>query len=438
MIKITKINTPLGEMIAGATCDGLCLLEFSDRRMTLSGQEDLTKLLNTDIRKGHHKYLRQVKKEIKEYFGVRHCFLVSSGKAALTLILQALHDMYPERDKVLLPAFTCYSVPSAIVRAGLKMRLCDLEPRTMGFDLECFRGALANCNDSPNSKSERGKHLLAVVAAHLYGFAGCLSSLQDLIREAKIVLIEDAAQVMGGEWKRRKLGTLGDVGFFSLGRGKALSTTEGGVLITNRGDLAETIERRFRALPSYRNIELLSLFIRTFALFFFLKPGLFWVAKSIPSLQLGETIYDPHFKIRKMSSFQAGLARGWAKKLEEFWQKRAENSQKWISILEKRQGIQLFASKEFLPNMIRFPVKIEDKEKRERILAAGNQYGLGIMPSYPDSINGIRAIKDLFSGTEYPIAKEFSKKIITLPNHPLITQDDIRKVIGLLDTFVVQ
>ena len=65
---------------------------------------------------------------------MKHCFLVSSGKAALTLILQALKELHPERNEVLIPAFTCYSVPSSIVRAGLKVKLCDISPDTLDFD----------------------------------------------------------------------------------------------------------------------------------------------------------------------------------------------------------------------------------------------------------------------------------------------------------------
>src|SRR6185295_5908966 len=62
-------------------------------------------------------------RELKDYFGVKHCFLVSSGQAAFTLILLALKELSPGRDEVLIPAFTCYSVPAAIVRAGLRIRL---------------------------------------------------------------------------------------------------------------------------------------------------------------------------------------------------------------------------------------------------------------------------------------------------------------------------
>lgn len=68
MIKTTKINTPIGEMIAGATGDGICLLEFSEGRTIVSGLDDLAKLLESEVREGRNKHLRQLKKELKEYF----------------------------------------------------------------------------------------------------------------------------------------------------------------------------------------------------------------------------------------------------------------------------------------------------------------------------------------------------------------------------------
>lgn len=68
MIKTTKIITPIGEMIAGATKDGLCLLEFSDRQTPLPEFKVLEKFFGSEIKEGRHKYLRQSKKELKEYF----------------------------------------------------------------------------------------------------------------------------------------------------------------------------------------------------------------------------------------------------------------------------------------------------------------------------------------------------------------------------------
>ena len=71
MIKITKIETPLGEMVAGATDDGVCLLEFNDRRMLPTEYKDLIRLLKTTFEDGENKHLKTLKKQLKEYFDGR-------------------------------------------------------------------------------------------------------------------------------------------------------------------------------------------------------------------------------------------------------------------------------------------------------------------------------------------------------------------------------
>ena len=79
-------------------------------------------------------YQELLEKTLKDYFGVKHVFLVSSGKAAFTLILNALKSLSPEKTQVLIPAYTCFSVPSAIVKAGLDVALCDLSSTSYDFD----------------------------------------------------------------------------------------------------------------------------------------------------------------------------------------------------------------------------------------------------------------------------------------------------------------
>ncbi|MDQ1296971.1 MAG: AraC family transcriptional regulator [Bacteroidota bacterium] len=71
MIKTTIIKTPLGEMIAGATEDGICLLEFTDCRMLNAEYKDLTKLLNTSLEEGENRHLELLRKELAEYFDGR-------------------------------------------------------------------------------------------------------------------------------------------------------------------------------------------------------------------------------------------------------------------------------------------------------------------------------------------------------------------------------
>jgi AraC family transcriptional regulator, regulatory protein of adaptative response / methylated-DNA-[protein]-cysteine methyltransferase len=68
MIKTTKIETPLGEMIAGATDEGVCLLEFHDRKILPKEYKDLKKLLDTTLEEGENKHLKSLRKQLKEYF----------------------------------------------------------------------------------------------------------------------------------------------------------------------------------------------------------------------------------------------------------------------------------------------------------------------------------------------------------------------------------
>ena len=420
--------------------------------------------------------LERFKVELREYFGVKHCFLVSSGKAALTLILQALKELYPDRDEVLIPAFTCYSVPSSIVRAGLKVRLCDINPDTLDFDFDQLCNILSQCShgeaykntnelsdnnyelpslspqpatstqpylnhSDPSAKRSSSEavlppyvvsnRLLAIVPTHLFGLPADIDRVRELLGDPQIVIVEDAAQAMGGEWKGKKLGTLGDVSFFSLGRGKALSAVEGGIILTDRADIAEKIEGVLGGILRYSIKDLIRLAFNAVLLAVFLKPRFFWFPKSLPFLKLGETIYDPSFKIRRMSYFQAGLAKGWQKKLKEFKEKRAKNSRRWASFLQEDCMYRYRLENGNLPDLIRFPIRVDNESLRERILRGSEQQGLGIMPAYPDSIDGIQELKDGFQGQRLPISKKTVRKIITLPVHPFITERDVDEIAGL-------
>jgi len=77
MIKTTIIDTPLGEMTAAATKEGVCLLKFSEREKSAMEFEKLVLIFNTEIRQGTNKHLRSLKKQLKEYFkGKRKEFVV--------------------------------------------------------------------------------------------------------------------------------------------------------------------------------------------------------------------------------------------------------------------------------------------------------------------------------------------------------------------------
>lgn len=398
------------------------------------------------------KELERFQSELTEYFGVKHCFLVSSGKAAFTLILLALKELFPGRDDVLIPAFTCFSVPSSVVRAGLGIRLCDLQADSLDFDFAQLSAMLSeapppqteadpagDAGDSPVGTCHPSGHsggslkrLLAVVPTHLFGFPADVAGLRELIRDPGVTIVEDAAQAMGETVGRRKLGTLGDVSFFSFGRGKAFSVVEGGVILTNRDDLAERLNRLVGRLPRYGLLPLLKLIFQAVGLMMLIHPRLFWVPRSMPFLKLGETLFEKDFPIRKMSSFQAGLARNWREKIEKLRDVRKSKVNRWIAILEESStyGSSFLRSQSL--GLPRFPLRVCDTKKRETLLQESARMGLGIMPVYPTSINAIPELRGKIEGRAFSVAESCAREFVTLPTHGYLTEDDVTELSRLI------
>lgn len=370
--------------------------------------------------------LKRFKIDIEEFFKVKHSFFVSSGTAALTIILKAAHKINPDRDEIIIPAFTCFTVPSAIINAGLKIRLCDINPDTLDFDFNHMTKIL-----------HESKKVNCIIPTHLFGIPSDIQKLYTIVKDPKIIIIEDAAQAMGGIIGDQRLGSIGHAGFFSLGRGKALSTVEGGIIITNREDIALEIMSEVTKIPAPTFIDLIILFIKALLMVFLTRPSMFWLPKSLPFLKLGETLYTSCFKIKKMSSFQAGLAENWQKKLQKFNDHRLKVSTIWTSAT-KTVFLYNFDSKDNRINkMIRYPVMVKDKRLKTILLDKSSQLGLGIMCAYPYPINRIRDININFQGDKFPGAAKVARQLITLPNHPFVTHKDEKNILALISDNLV-
>ena len=171
--------------------------------------------------------LMQFKEAVRVRVGVRYCDFVSTGRAGLTLALLALKALDGgKRDEVVIPAYTCFSVPSSVIKAGLKVRLADVNPTTLDF----VPSALEKLD---------GSRVLAVVATNLYGLPSDLPSITRLAHDRGIYVVDDAAQCLGGQVGGRPSGTWGDVGIYSFDKGKNVTSIDGGVLLTNSDQVAE-------------------------------------------------------------------------------------------------------------------------------------------------------------------------------------------------------
>jgi dTDP-4-amino-4,6-dideoxygalactose transaminase len=357
--------------------------------------------------------------EVKDYFSVNHCWFLSSGKASLYVILSALKKINPERNKIVVPGFTCYSVPASILKAGFDPILCDIDMDSLDFSYGQLEKIV----------SEHGEKISAILSTHLFGLSSDVHRIKRIASQKGIKVIEDAAQSMGNSHNKRKHGTMADVGLFSLSRGKSFSTVEGGIIVTSNDEIALAIDSVYSVLPEYSIKQIGILIVYAFFLAVFIHPSLYWLPSSLAFLKLGETVFDTTFEIKKMYFFQIGLTSRWREKLEFFNQKRTENSRYWYEILTTKHVFKnavLFGSKN--NPCIRFPLMIFDSNLRKKFLEECKSQGVGVMPSYPDSIDGIEEIKGYVDNAGKGNAKKISSMMVTLPVHPY-TDGNVKKKI---------
>jgi dTDP-4-amino-4,6-dideoxygalactose transaminase len=355
------------------------------------------------ITRRKHRFKRET--EIKQYFGVRHVWSVSSGKAALTLVLLALKSL-SERKRVVIPAYTCFSVPSAIVKAGLEVALCDVDPVTFDFDLNCLR-------------SKIDENTLCVVPNHLFGIPSNLAPIVSLCETYGAYVVEDAAQAMGGVYNGRKLGTIGHAGFFSFGRGKNLTCGSGGILVSNSGEIAQAIEPLYAQLGTPGLLKNLQELFQLVLLAIFIHPALYWLPNGLAFLKLGETFFHKDFPLEKLSEIKAACLSNWLSHLKTTNRIRSENAACFHEFL-RQKNVSLAPAISYL----RFPLVTDSRTARDHLYALGRARGLGFSAMYPTPINEIEEISGYFDGQVYSAAKELSERLLTIPTHHLLTERD--------------
>ena len=359
------------------------------------------------------KYLEKLEGEIKEYFKIKHVFCVSSGKAALTLILLALKDV-SEKRQVIIPAYTCFSVPSAIVKAGLEIVLCDIDPGTFDFNYAAL-------------ESVTTKDTLCVVATHLFGIPAALERVGRLCRERGAFVVEDSAQAMGGQYKGKLLGTIGDVGFYSLGRGKNITCGSGGIIVTNNDTIAAALTKQYAKLKEPLLKEDLKNFLQTALMSFFIHPYLYWLPAGLPFLKLGQTFFYKDFSIGKLSSGKAAFLQNWQERLTEANRVRTETAAYF------RHEILLQTSRTTCLPYLRFPILVRDRQARDLLYSLSRKNGLGLSLMYPTAVNEIEELRATFQGKIFPQAKKVAETLVTLPTHHLLSENDKKVICDLLN-----
>ncbi len=165
--------------------------------------------------------------EFAAYCGTRYCVGVNSGTSALHLALLAA-GVKPG-DEVITVSYTFIATAAAIRYAGATPVLVEIEPRTCLIDPTKVEAAITS-------------RTRAIIPVHLYGQCADMDALNDIARRRNLVVIEDAAQAHGAQYKGRRAGSMGDLACFSFYPGKNLGAYgEGGAVLTNDAEHLQTL-----------------------------------------------------------------------------------------------------------------------------------------------------------------------------------------------------
>lgn len=173
------------------------------------------------------KYVEEFEVALQIYLGIKHAILVSSGTAALHLSLAALD--IKTGDEVIVPAFTFPATANVVELVGAKPVFVDVE-------LEDF------CINPTQIESKITEKTKAIILVHEFGQSADMKNILDIAHKHKLQIIEDAACALGTEFNNQKVGTFGTLGCFSFHPRKAITTGEGGCVVTNNIRLAENIK----------------------------------------------------------------------------------------------------------------------------------------------------------------------------------------------------
>lgn len=357
-------------------------------------------------------YVKVFEQEFSRYLDVRHTILVSSGRVALYLILKQLGINYG--DEVIVPSFTCPVVPSVLVGMGIKPIFVDVDAET--FNINPF--LIESCLTGKTK---------AVVATHIEGQPCDMGSINKIAVKYNLKIIEDCAQALGAEYNGRKVGSIGDVGYFSFAMGKQINTRGGGAIVTNNDYLAEEIRNIIAkyALPKRSGIikkfvfmYLVSLGVKYFLFNLFIFPLIYLsnlFGKDIINLLFEDKGVLGKFTDKycvKYSNLQAAIGLENLKKIDADNNKRIMIS----SILDKNITLKIKRQQQIkgIKSIhLYYSVLLDNRLEVKRKLL---NYGIDTQESWNVSCSSLELFRQYYK--DCPVADKLSRTSLYIPNYP--------------------
>lgn len=172
-------------------------------------------------------YVNKFEESIKNYTGAKAALAVTSGTAALHLALRILG--IKKGDDILASTFTFIGSINAIIYQNANPVFLDSDEKSWNVSAELLQEYLETCEKKPK----------AFILTHLYGMSADIEKIAKICKHNEIFLIEDAAESLGATFNNKHTGTFGDFGIYSFNGNKILTTSGGGMLVSNNKEYIE-------------------------------------------------------------------------------------------------------------------------------------------------------------------------------------------------------
>jgi perosamine synthetase len=334
-------------------------------------------------------YLYRFEKEFAAYQDTKYSLATSSCTGAIHLALMALG--VKAGDEVIVPEITWIASVEPILYIGAKPVFVDVLPDTWCIDPSAIQKAIT-------SKTT------AIIPVHVYGNLCDMDSIMSIAKKHNLVVLEDAAEGLGSEYKGRKAGSIGDAGVFSFHGTKTISTGEGGIIVTNR----EVVLERAKILNDHGR-----------------DP------------KIGKTFWMEEYGYKyKMSNLQAAMGCAQIERAKELVDKKRLIFT-WYKDFLKDVPCQLNPELPETKNSYWMPTAIFDKAihfDREKLFAFMKANNIDSRPFfYPlSSLPMFEPVK------KNKVSYEMYEYGINMPSHHDLTEEDIQYVCSVIKSFISQ
>lgn len=335
-----------------------------------------------------------LEKDIAGYCSSKHALGVSSGTDALLISLMAA-DIGSQHTVITTP-YTFFATAGSIFRTGARPIFVDIDPDTYNMSPQGLESVIASMTDNELAR------LKAVIPVHLYGQCADMDPILKIAKEYHLVVIEDAAQAIGAEYRGRRAGSMGDLGCFSFFPSKNLGAFgDGGMVTTDSDELYDKLRilRVHGSHPKYYHK---------------LAGGNF-----------------------RLDAFQAAVVSIKLKHLDNWTKARQENARKYR---------ELFADAG-IDDMINLPVEKENRhiynqfvicvrDKRDELRMFLNEKRVGTEIYYPIPMHLQECFLDLnYKKGDFPVAEHAALHTVALPIYPELSDDQLAYVVEKIAAF---